>query len=85
MSAPHPVTLPPPDPDPAEVLRAMHAAVYRHAAETLCGDSQILARLHAFWEYIDIDRKQKKAIMKATSLPRYREAVSGCRPTGNAF
>ncbi len=73
------------DNDPAEVLRAMHAAVYRHATETLCGDSQILARLHAFWEYIDIDRKQKKAIMKATSLPRYREAVSGCRPTGNAF
>ena len=73
------------DKDPAEVLRAMHAAVYRHATETLCGDSQILARLHAFWEYIDIDRKQKKAIMKATSLPRYREAVSGCRPTGNAF
>ena len=73
------------DNDPAEVLRAMHTAVYRHATETLCGDSQILARLHAFWEYIDIDRKQKKAIMKATSLPRYREAVSGCRPTGNAF
>ena len=73
------------DKDPAEVLRAMHAAVYRHATETLCGDSQILARLHAFWEYIDIDRKQKKAIMKATSLPRYREAVSGCRPTGNDF
>ncbi|MBR4230343.1 MAG: tRNA-dihydrouridine synthase family protein [Bacteroidales bacterium] len=73
------------DKDPAEVLRAMHAAVYRHATETLCGDSQILARLHAFWEYIDINRKQKKAIMKATSLPRYREAVSGCRPTGNAF
>lgn len=73
------------DKDPAEVLRAMHAAVYRHATETLCGDSQILARLHAFWEYIDIDRKQKKAIMKATSLPRYREAVSGCRPTGYTF
>lgn len=57
------------------VVREMHAAVYRHATEHLCGDSQILARLHAFWEYLDIPHKQKKAIKKATALPRYREAV----------
>ena len=60
----------------AQVLQDMHATVYRHAAENLCGDSQILARLHAFWEYVDIPHKQKKAVMKATSLPRYREAVA---------
>ncbi len=64
------------DKEPAQVLHDMHATVYRHAVETLCGDSQILARLHAFWEYIDIPHKQKKAVMKATSLPRYREAVA---------
>ena len=64
------------DKKPAQVLHDMHAIVYRHAEETLCGDSQILSRLHAFWEYIDIPHKQKKAIMKATSLPRYREAVA---------
>lgn len=58
------------------VLRSMHERIYRHAMETLCGDSQILARLHAFWEYVDIPHKQKKAIMKATTLPRYREAVA---------
>ncbi len=58
------------------VLRSMHAIVYRHATETLCGESQILARLHAFWEYIDIPHKQKKTILKATALPRYREAVA---------
>jgi len=58
------------------VLRSMHERIYRHATETLCGDSQILARLHAFWEYIDIPHKQKKSILKATTLPRYREAVS---------
>lgn len=58
------------------VLRSMHERIYRHAVETLCGDSQILARLHAFWEYVDIPHKQKKAIMKATTLPRYREAVA---------
>ena len=60
----------------AQVLQDMHATVYRHAVENLCGDSQILSRLHAFWEYVDLPHKQKKAIMKATSLPRYRESVT---------
>lgn len=64
------------DKEPHEVVKAMHAIVYRHATEHLCGDSQILARLHAFWEYLDIPHKQKKAIMKATTLRRYSEAVA---------
>lgn len=64
------------DKEPAQVLHDMHAIVYRHAAETLCGDSQILSHLHAFWEYLDIPHRQKKAILKATTLPRYREAVA---------
>lgn len=64
------------DREPHDVLKAMHEKVYRHAVDTLCGDSQILARLHAFWEYLDISHKQKKAILKATTLPRYREAVA---------
>lgn len=69
------------DKEPHEVIREMHAVVYRHATETLCGDSQILSRLHAFWEYLDIPHKQKKAIMKATTLPRYREAVAAYNST----
>ncbi|MBR6899228.1 MAG: tRNA-dihydrouridine synthase [Bacteroidales bacterium] len=64
------------DKEPQEVITSMHDRIYRHAVETLCGDSQILARLHAFWEYLDIPHKQQKAIMKATTLPRYREAVA---------
>lgn len=64
------------DKEPMEVLREMHSAVFNHAMKNLCGDSQILARLHAFWEYADIDRKLKKAILKATTLPRYREIAS---------
>ena len=64
------------DKKPAQVLHNMHTIVYRNAVEKLCGDSQIRSRLHAFWEYVDIDRKAKKAIMKATTLPRYREAVA---------
>ena len=64
------------DKEPGEVIKQMHERIYRHAVENLCGDSQILSRLHVFWEYMDIDRKVKKAIMKATTLRRYDEAVA---------
>lgn len=64
------------DKEPQEVIRQMHDRIYRHAVETLCGDSQTLSHLHAFWEYLDIDRKAKKTIQKSTTLPRYREAVA---------
>jgi tRNA-dihydrouridine synthase len=64
------------DKEPREVLRTLHAAVYRHATQTLCGDSQIVARLHAFWEYLDIPSRAKKPILKASSLRRYNEAVA---------
>lgn len=64
------------DKEPVKVLSDMHDIVYRHAVGTLCGDNQILSRLQAFWEYVDIPHKQKKALMKATTLPRYREAVT---------
>lgn len=67
------------DKEPHEVVSNMHAIVFRHATEHLCGDSQILSRLHAFWEYIDIPHKQKKNIMKATSLSRYREAFTNLK------
>lgn len=65
------------DKSPKAVLAAMHAELYRHATQHLCGDSQILARLHAFWEYADgyLGKKPYKAIMKSTTLPRYDEAV----------
>ena len=63
------------DKEPHDVITAMHTIVFRHATEHLCGDSQILSRLHAFWEYLDIPHKQKKAILKATTLPRYLEVL----------
>ena len=62
--------------EPQEVMRQMHERIYRYAVENFCGDSQILSRLHAFWEYLDIDRKAKKTIMKSTTLRRYDEAVA---------
>lgn len=66
------------DKEPRAVVREMHDRIYRHACETLQGDSQILSRLHAFWEYQTVlpDKKQYKAIMKSESLRRYDEAVA---------
>ena len=63
------------------IVFRMHSVVYRYAVDNLCGDSQILARLHAFWEYIDVAPKVKKAIKKATTLRRYDEAVAAMRHT----
>ena len=62
--------------NPGDVLRLMHDEVYLHATQKLCGESQILSRLHAFWEYIAIGHKQHKAVMKATTLRRYDEAIA---------
>lgn len=67
--------------EPWEVLWAMHEQLYRHATQTLCGDAQVLERLRAFWEYIPLDHKTHKAIMKATTLASYREAVSIAKGT----
>ncbi len=64
------------DKEPREVIKKMHERIYRHAVENLCGDRQILSRLQAFWEYMDIDCKQKKAVLKNTTLSRYNEVVA---------
>ena len=67
------------DRQPIAVLKDMHRQIYDYACDVLQGDSQILARLHAFWEYQDIliGKKQHKAIMKSGSLLKYNEAVAG--------
>ena len=67
------------DRQPIAVLKDMHRQIYDYACNVLQGDSQILARLHAFWEYQDIliGKKQHKAIMKSGSLRKYNEAVAG--------
>ena len=66
------------DKEPWAVVREMHARMYDYACCTLQGESQILVRLHAFWEYQDVlpDKKQYKAIMKSGSLRKYNEAVA---------
>lgn len=64
--------------EPWNVVREMHERIYDYACSVLQGDSQILARLHAFWEYQAplLDKKQYKAIMKSGSLRNYRAALT---------
>lgn len=59
-------------------LKLMHTAVYeQYAARLEGGDTQLLNKMKAFWEYLapDTDRKRLKAIHKSTSLSKYHQAV----------
>lgn len=64
--------------EPQAVVSEMHRRIYDYACSVLQGDSQILARLYAFWEYQTplLDKKQYKAIMKSGSLRNYRAAIA---------
>ena len=55
-------------------LHDMLAAEYE---ATLCGQAQILSKLKPFWDYADgmFGHKTLKAIRKATTMQRYREAL----------
>lgn len=59
-------------------IRSLHEGIYGYYCDTLCGATQILAKIKPFWEYLEpeIGRKHAKAIKKASSLAKYEEAVS---------
>lgn len=61
-----------------ERMLEFHDVLFGHYSETLCGDAQILSKIKPFWEYAEdeIGHKAWKAIRKATSLPKYRTALS---------
>lgn len=62
-------------------VKSLHSRLFDHAVECYCGDSQILSKLKPFWEYLEpeIGRKVAKAIRKAGSVTRYREAVAAVK------
>lgn len=64
--------------DPQEVVARLHARLFDHALRTLQGETQIIARMKAFWEYPPpfLDHKTHKMIIKSTRLCHYREAVA---------
>lgn len=65
------------DAERVEKLLELHAFVFKHYRERLCGDAQLLAKVKPFWEYAEpaIGRKAWKAIRKSTSLPAYQAAI----------
>lgn len=65
-----------------EMLCRMHAIVYDYCTTNLCGDTQILSKLKPFWEYLEpfIGHRAHKLIHKATTLPRYLDALATFMP-----
>ncbi len=72
-----------PEADRHRATLLLHEEVDRHATAYLQGDSQILSRLHAFWEYQEatLPKKNYKALMKSGSLRSYNEALNLWRRT----
>ncbi len=58
-------------------LLTMHDKLLSDYESTLCGESQILAKIKTFWEYpaAIIGRKSAKLIRKAGSLNSYKNAI----------
>ena len=59
-------------------LLALQDGIRQHYETTLCGETQILSKLKPFWDYLEeeIGHKTAKAIRKATTLPRYNQAIT---------
>lgn len=56
----------------------MHSLMYRHYSSVIeGGDAQLLQKLKTMWEYWlpDMDKKKRKAILKASRLELYTRAV----------
>ena len=63
-------------------LLQMHQIIFEHARQTFQGDSQILAHVQSFWDYLEpsIPKKTFKRIKKAGKLSVYADAVSTLLP-----
>lgn len=59
-------------------LIELHRNVFEHYAGVLCGDTQILSKIKPFWDYLsgEIGQKAYKRIKKASSMPKYLDAVA---------
>lgn len=57
--------------------REFHNRLYNELASTSQGDSQLLNRAHAIWEYFlpQAPRKERKAVVKSTTPTQYLNAV----------
>lgn len=66
--------------NPQEIItqtQQFHQALFENLKQTSQGDSQLMQRAHALWEYFlpHAPRKQRKAIIKSTKPSQYLQAV----------
>lgn len=59
-------------------VKTFHERLFGHYAECLQGEAQLLSKIKPYWEYLlpGMDRKLKKAILKATRVEKYLGAVN---------
>lgn len=59
-------------------VREWHTAFWMQAERTLQGDAQLLSKVKPYWDYLlpDMEKKLRKAILKATRPEKYLEAVA---------
>ena len=62
----------------AALVRKMHEKMHNVMAQRLQGNTQYLSKLKPYWEYLlpDMPKRDKKAILKATSIDKYMHAVN---------
>ena len=62
----------------AALVRKMHEKMHNVMAQRLQGNTQYLSKLKPYWEYLlpDMLKRDKKAILKATSIDKYMHAVN---------
>lgn len=62
----------------AALVRRMHDNMYDVMVQRLQGNTQFLSKLKPYWEYLlpDMLKRDKKAILKATTIEKYMQAVN---------
>ena len=60
------------------LVRQMHDALMRELTPRLQGNTQFLSKMKPYWEYLlpDMLKRDKKAILKATTIEKYMNAVN---------
>lgn len=61
------------------LVQAMHDEMLRQLTPRLQGNTQFLSKMKPYWEYLlpDMIKRDKKAILKATTIEKYMAAVNG--------
>lgn len=64
--------------DCAALVRKMHDRMHDVMSQRLQGNTQYLNKLKPYWEYLlpDMLKRDKKAILKATTIDKYMQAVN---------